>query len=91
VGIALACGLCGALQILHRPARVPSSLKVHRQFGCNLARPPAIGSFLILPNAPMQMNLPRRRETLVHHVVIQRVDEGIAASDRAVWPFIDAD
>jgi hypothetical protein len=52
---------------------------------------PAIRQLLILPDTPMQMDPPRRGEALVYHVVIQGMDKGIAASDRAVWPFIDTD
>src|SRR5436190_24024238 len=58
------------LQILHRFAIVPSSLKVQRQFGGNLSRLLSIALLFPFPNLLMQALPPSGCQPVVQHVLI---------------------
>ena len=78
--------LPGKLQILHGAWVVPPACKVHGQlcrYGACLG---AMAYLQSCSNALVETDPPRCRDPAIKHLLIQRMDEAIAACYRAVWP-----
>src|SRR5262245_24302994 len=69
---------------------IPPPLKVHGQFGGKLFRPWAVGRFYSFANPLVQVDSASRRDSLVEHFLVQRVQERIALSDNSIRPLAHA-
>src|SRR5215510_4116151 len=82
--------ILGGLPEIVDSATVVSSLgKMHGEFASDFAGPRAIAGLLTLADAPMEVKPLSSCQSLIQHLPIQGMDEGIASGDGPVWPLID--
>jgi hypothetical protein len=65
---------------------VPPTRKVHGQLCSDVTGLRAMARLQACPNALVETDLSRCRDPAIEHLLIQGMDEAIAACHRAVWP-----
>ena len=76
------------LQIRYRTMVVSPPLKVHRELCRDIACLSAVPFFRTLAKAPVQVDTLRCRHSLIDDLLVERMDEAVAASHRPIRPHL---